>query len=336
MPGDDMAEQGRDTNVDVVRAVVLEDVSAAEDASQVIVSTHNNPISATRVSAETRAVQWTGQMAEASIQQLSRDRGNGLQTISEPQRQTTTSFGAHGPGRTVPNKLEEPLRQVQFSLSPVLSDEIIAEREQLQEERQSTKRCLAICAEASEHLREFEESLQIYSSPSISDEVTVERELLQEEKESTEQCLATCTNALEHIAQLQSNLSEDFPRDIINISGGLMSAQQATANTLQECKDNLTSITVALKGYIQGINSRTQALLAGNVKIPGADSTIRTNTFEDVSIAQDIHEVIVSPETLISATRVTAGIEGRQWLGQMSDGTLQRLRWYRGSGRVAQ
>ena len=102
MPGDDIAKQGRDKEVDIVRAIVLEDVSAAQDASQVIASTHNNPISATRVSAEAVAVQWTGQMADASIQQLSRDRGNRLQTVSEPQGQNATSFEAYGPGRTIP------------------------------------------------------------------------------------------------------------------------------------------------------------------------------------------------------------------------------------------
>jgi hypothetical protein len=46
------------------------------------VSTDENPISATRVSAETRAVQWIGQMAEATIQPLSRDQENSLQRLA--------------------------------------------------------------------------------------------------------------------------------------------------------------------------------------------------------------------------------------------------------------
>jgi hypothetical protein len=57
----------------------------------------------------------------------------------------------------------------------------------------------------------------------------------------------------------------------------------------------------------------------------GEDAMIRTNVFEDVSAAQGSHRVIISPGNLISATRVTAGIGGRQWLGQTSDGTRQRL-----------
>jgi hypothetical protein len=75
-----------------------------QDASQVIVSTDRNLISATRVSVETRAVQWIGQMAEATIQQLSRDQGSSLQKVSKPQGQKTTSFEACGPGKTLPKK----------------------------------------------------------------------------------------------------------------------------------------------------------------------------------------------------------------------------------------
>jgi hypothetical protein len=95
--------------------------------------------------------------------------------------------------------------------------------------------------------------MQIHSSPSISDEVAAERERLQEEKESTEQCLAICAKALEHIGQLQSNLSEEFSRDIISIPGVLMSSKRATANALQECKDILTNVTVDLEENIREI-----------------------------------------------------------------------------------
>jgi hypothetical protein len=203
---------------------------------------------------------------------------------------------------------------MQIHFSPCISDEVIAERERLQEERESTEQCLAICTKAFEHFREFDNKLQIHSSPCISDEATTERGRIQEEKESTEQCLATCTKALEHIGQFQSNLSEEFYRDIISIPG-LMSSRRATATALQECEDILTNTTVNLEEHIQEINSRLQTLLVQGAGMLGEDATILTNVFEDVSAAQDAHQVIVSPRNLISATRVTAGIEGRQWLG---------------------
>ncbi|KAH6667685.1 hypothetical protein B0J14DRAFT_642060 [Halenospora varia] len=145
--------------------------------------------------------------------------------------------------------LKEHLRDMQIQSSPCLSDEVIVERGRLQEEKESTEQCLAICAKAGEHLREFDNKLQIHSSPCISDEVIAERGRLQEEKKSTEQCLAICIKALEHIGQLQSNLSEEFRRDV-SVTRGPMSSKQATANVLQECKDILTNTTLDLKEHI--------------------------------------------------------------------------------------
>jgi hypothetical protein len=231
---------------------------------------------------------------------------------------------------TKTTNLDERLREMQIHFSPCISDEITAERERLQEEKESTEQCLVICAKAFEDLREFENKLQIHPSLRISDEAITERGRIQEEKESTEQCLATCTKALEHIGQFQSNLSEEFYRGTVSIPGGLMSSKRATANALQECEDILTNATVDLEEHIQGINRRLQAGMLGE------DATIRTNVFEDVSAAQDAYQVIVSPRNAISATRVTTGIEGRQWLGQMSHVTLQRLSYDWGSGGAGQ
>lgn len=104
--------------------------------------------------------------------------------------------------KTKITSLEEPLREMQIHSSLSISDEAIAERERLQKEKESIKQCLAICAKASEHLR---------------DKVAAQQERLQE-KESTEQCLVICTKVLEHIGQLQSHLWEEFSRDIISIA----------------------------------------------------------------------------------------------------------------------
>ena len=58
------------------RTNIFDDVSAAEDAHQLVVSTLGDLISAMRVSAGARSAQWLGQMSDASLQQLSRDRGH--------------------------------------------------------------------------------------------------------------------------------------------------------------------------------------------------------------------------------------------------------------------
>jgi hypothetical protein len=134
------------------------------------------------------------------------------------------------------NNLEEHLREMQIHSSRSISDDVAAERERLQEEKESTKQCLAICAIASRQLR---------------DEVAARREQLQEEKESTEQCLAICAKALGYIGQLQFNLSE-FSRNI-SIPGVLISSERLITNALQECKDILTNVTVNLKEHIQEI-----------------------------------------------------------------------------------
>ena len=65
----------------------------------------------------------------------------------------------------------------------------------------------------------------------------------------------------------------------------------------------------------------------------GACRPSRTNVFEDVSAAQDAHQVIAATfGDLISAKRVTAGVGATQWLA------LQQLSRDRGidlSGRLA-
>jgi hypothetical protein len=53
-----------------VRTNVFEDVSAAEDADQIIVSTFGDLISAKRVTAGVGATQWLGQMSDAALQDL--------------------------------------------------------------------------------------------------------------------------------------------------------------------------------------------------------------------------------------------------------------------------
>jgi hypothetical protein len=134
--------------------------------------------------------------------------------------------------------LEEHLREMQIHSSPSISDEVVAERERLQAEKESIKQSLAICAKASENLRH---------------EVAAQLERLQEEKEGTEQCLALCAKVLEHVGQHQSNLSEECSRDTISIPGLLISSRRVTANALQECKDILTNATVDLEVHIREI-----------------------------------------------------------------------------------
>lgn len=55
-------------------------------------------------------------------------------------------------------------------------------------------------------------------------------------------------------------------------------------------------------------------------------ATVRTNVYEEVKSADNSHQLVVSTiGDLISAKHITTGSNSVQWLGQMSDETIQKL-----------
>jgi hypothetical protein len=93
---------GSDTESDGPHSsgVHFERVTAAEDAQQAILSTAEQPVVAKDVSVERRGGQYLGQMADASIQQLSSDRRTLLLGADEIQNtaKAVDKFGRCGPG----------------------------------------------------------------------------------------------------------------------------------------------------------------------------------------------------------------------------------------------
>ncbi|RMZ91198.1 hypothetical protein DV736_g1556, partial [Chaetothyriales sp. CBS 134916] len=78
---------------------VFEDVRAADDGHQLILSTIGDLISAKRVTLGARSTQWLGQMSDSSLQQLSKDRG--VMASSEVDVEKGRHFeNRHGVGRT--------------------------------------------------------------------------------------------------------------------------------------------------------------------------------------------------------------------------------------------
>lgn len=73
------------------RVNIFEDVSAAEDADQVIVSTFGDLISAKQVSASRGAIQWLGGMSDDSLKEMIRQRGmtspGRVREVESPKRQ---------------------------------------------------------------------------------------------------------------------------------------------------------------------------------------------------------------------------------------------------------
>jgi hypothetical protein len=216
-----------------------------------------------------------------------------------------------------------------------------------------------------EHLQQIDNKLHTPSlqGARISDEEAAERQRMQEERESTQQCLDICAEVSLHIDQVQPNTLQNIstPSDThhrpVTLPWTSLPASLVTANTLKECKERLKNTISQLERHLQDINKglqnvSSQSLDASDEQVAEqeriqeevesikqclvicdraaeqADRAFqdRTNAFEDVSMTDDGQQVIVSTfGDLISAKRVTAGARSAQWLGQMSDDTLQQL-----------
>lgn len=83
---------------------------------------------------------------------------------------------------------------------------------------------------------------------------------------------------------------------------------------LKECQEMVTKTTSDLEEHLEEIDNKLQAISLRGARILGEDTVervdqARTNVFEDVSAAQDAHQVIAATlGDLISAKRVTAGL----------------------------
>ncbi|TVY36885.1 hypothetical protein LSUB1_G006896 [Lachnellula subtilissima] len=213
-----------------------------------------------------------------------------------------------------------------------------------------------------EHLQEINDRLRTFSPPNpiLSIESAAEQRQIQEERDSTQQCLKICAQVVTHIDQLQPTVFEDIstspgayqtPHTKLE---GHSSARLFTADTFKTCKAKLSDANTKLESHLQDIDSRLRILAlpgprssneqaAEQEKIKEELDSIkqclticaqastqankeRMNVFEDISTADDGHQVLVSTiGDLVSARRVTAGTRSRQWLGQMSDDSLQQL-----------
>jgi DNA repair exonuclease SbcCD ATPase subunit len=213
-----------------------------------------------------------------------------------------------------------------------------------------------------DHLKDIDAKLQALSlqGSKMSDEDAAERERVQEEKDSIKQCLTICAQVSKHIDQVQPLAFKDVTaaqnthQVMVARLRGLISAKQVTADVLKECKERLTDTTLELERQLQEIENRLQTLSSQGARMSGEDSAerervqeekesikqclsicaeasqqvkeTRTNVFGDVYAGEDSHQIVVATlGDLISANRVTAGDRGAQWLGQMSDGSLQQL-----------
>ncbi|RMZ88376.1 hypothetical protein DV736_g4396, partial [Chaetothyriales sp. CBS 134916] len=196
------------------------------------------------------------------------------------------------------------------------------------EERESIQQCLTICMEVSQHIDQVQtKSLSPQPQPRPLRVVEPSPE--------------TSSRASPSVAP-----APDLPRLI-------------TSKSLSDCRRGIGYTTVQLHARLQDLNRQIAAVNSTNTSSSGptnataenmkevADavkqclnicgeaaeqaSADRINVFEDVRMGDEGHQLILSTiGDLISAKRVTVGARSSQWLGQMSDSSLQQLSKDRG------
>jgi len=213
-----------------------------------------------------------------------------------------------------------------------------------------------------EHLEDIDAKLKAIQSQglAISPQDATERQWIQQEKESTQQCLVICAKVSTHIDEFQHSVFENISTPADGNQGpitsleNLVSAHQTTDHALKECKETINDASNKLELHLQTIENRLRNLRVQSQKLSDEQAAEqermqnelestkqclaictqaseqanedRTNIFEDVSMAEDGHQVIVSTiGDLILAKRITAGARSSQWMGQMSDDSLQQL-----------
>ncbi|KAK6357112.1 hypothetical protein TWF718_001438 [Orbilia javanica] len=177
--------------------------------------------------------------------------------------------------------------------------------------------------------------------------------MIEEDKKSIEQCLGICVQVLDHIEQVRVAPTLNTPADSSTVNVKTSStthfARQMTTDTLKGCKNELTNTANVLQKQLESIQLRLSAISNhpesfGNTGAAAEEiesikqclaicsqaseqaNQNRVNVFEDIKTAEDGEQIIVATlGDLVSAKRVTSGSRSIQWLGQMSDATLQHL-----------
>jgi len=215
-----------------------------------------------------------------------------------------------------------------------------------------------------DHLQNVDSKLQaIVLSAETSNGDNTERQEIQNERDSIQQCLEICAKASSHIEQVRFSTLEDISTSsgdhhVHATTGGVAaSARWVTYDALGHCQDKLASTSSELKSRLADTCRRLDALnhhkpLSGDAaeqmrmqeeiesikqslaicaEAAEKSSADRINTYDTVSLAEDGHQLVVSTVgDLINARNVTAGARSAQWLGQMSDVSLQQLSRDRG------
>lgn len=211
-----------------------------------------------------------------------------------------------------------------------------------------------------EHLQVLDEKLQAISQGAQAfDMDDLEQQRIKEERESAQSCLDICIQVSAHIDDVQQNAFVNISgtsadnQDSAAETSKFTQAESVTNNTLNHCKLGLAQTTSQLREQLHRINDQMRS--SSQRHAPSGEQAIeqerireelrsveqslkicseaaekalpdRIHVFEDVSMADDGDQIIVATfGDLISAKRITVGSRSRQFLGQMSDTSLQQL-----------
>ncbi|PTB78670.1 hypothetical protein M440DRAFT_1352315 [Trichoderma longibrachiatum ATCC 18648] len=213
-------------------------------------------------------------------------------------------------------------------------------------------------ADLEAHLRDIDQKLAAIASllqqqdshPAPNDENATQR---QEQRQSAQQCLLACENAISHLQSLQDNLPPQHhhhhhqtENSRAKTALALTDARQRILLTATELQQDLAAIpsvqnpssteAVSLPPQqlqedqarlLKELVTARQCLQVCNLAAEQASLGRGVHVFDGVSAHENSQQVIVSTVggDLVSTRNVRAGNFATQWLGAISDASLQRL-----------
>ncbi|EXJ75896.1 uncharacterized protein A1O5_00404 [Cladophialophora psammophila CBS 110553] len=196
---------------------------------------------------------------------------------------------------------------------------------------------------------------------SLSSADNLNQSVVEEERANIEYCLSVCKQVANHLAQVQAEIFTTASiREVANDRSLPQTrqslARRITSEKLRDCRTGIRFTMSELQLRLQDADHRLQRLLHPTQRERGVGGDIphtqevfedletirqclsicdeateelardRINVFEDVRMTDDGQQVIVATlGDLISARKVSAGARSKQWLGQMSDASLQQI-----------
>jgi chromosome segregation ATPase len=201
-------------------------------------------------------------------------------------------------------------------------------------------------ADLEAHLQSIDDKLAAIanhprSEPDPNAELSVKR--MEEERQSAQQCILICESARSHIQSLQDEIHLDAEpnQDRRQTAIALSEARDRMVRMITDLQERLVDLSaksvsteVSLRSnefekdrvrLLKEIDTAKQCLEVCNMAADQA-SKQRVHVFGDVSAEDNAQQIIVSTVgDLLNAKNIKVGNFSSQWLGSMTDASLQQL-----------